>query len=629
MKFLWTAALLSLFSAGAVAQQPRLASIEGIVVERESGAPMARANVELRRTQAPGANAASDLIRLQEELAVTNAAIANVGGGTAGGTAPVAATSKVVTSAPDGRFVIREIPPGEYRLYATRSNGHIPGEYGQRTATGAGVPFTIASGQRMTGISLALTPTASITGRVVDAMGESSGYAHVQALKAVYRDGRRTLTVMQLVQADDRGAYRLFWLPPGEYFICAKPLDLRRSSEMMHIPPPSRFGTYEQQMRPTVTAINTSQMLDDGRMAEGQYVPIYFPGTRDERSASPISVRAGESVNGVDINVGESLVRTHRVRGTVIDGSTGQPVPASLQIIPRNAPAILLIPTGEASQNGSFDMWGALPGADYLIANARGATGLLGVDIDDGDVSGVTLTVWPPLTVSGRIRMARPGAAGTDSSVGGFTVTLRRNPWVNGLSDPSSLNSASITLSPDGRLQALARPRSGNTSTADGSFTLNNVPPGDYTVVVAGKSDAYVETITFGARDVLSSGLRLNGPAQGQLEIVIGANGGALEGSVVAARREPAARATVVAVPDAGRRGRTDLYKVGSTDAEGRFQMSGLAPGTYEVFAWEDVESGAWHDPEVVRASAGRGRLVQVAEGSRNSIELTLIQAEH
>ena len=172
------------------------------------------------------------------------------------------------------------------------------------------------------------------------------------------------------------------------------------------------------------------------------------------------------------------------------------------------------------------------------------------------------------------------------------------------------------------------RTASGNTSTADGAFTLNNVPTGDYTVVVSGRNDAYVEAITLGARDVLSSGLRVNGPVQGQLEIVVGVNGGAVEGSVVTGGREPAPRATVVAVPDGGRRGRIDLYKIGTTDRTGRFELNGLAPGTYEVFAWDDIEPGAWHDPEVVRANAGRGRPVQVGEGSRSSIELTLIPAD-
>src|SRR6187397_2644442 len=94
MRFLWTLSWIALFSQGAVAQQPRLASIDGIVVERDSGVPIARANVELRRTQARGANASSDLSRLQEQIDAVSSAVV-VTGGTSGGTAAVAPTSRV------------------------------------------------------------------------------------------------------------------------------------------------------------------------------------------------------------------------------------------------------------------------------------------------------------------------------------------------------------------------------------------------------------------------------------------------------------------------------------------------------------------------------------------------------
>jgi hypothetical protein len=623
VKLLWTIAWLTLISQGAAAQQPRLASIEGTVVERDSGAPIGRAFVELRKMQAvpsqTTANGTPGMVLLD-----------GFGLQASAGTQTVARGSTVVPTAPDGTFVIRDVPPGDYRLYATRTNGHAPGEYGQRGATGEGVPFTLTAGQRMTGVSLVMTPTASITGYVTDGNGEPAGYAHVQALRAVYRDGHRSLTAMQLVQADDRGMFRLFWLPPGEYFVCAKPLDLRRSSEMMHIPPPSRFGTYEQQMRPTVTAVNASRLLDDGSVVEGQYVPVYFPGTLDERRATPIKVRAGQTVGGVDINLGDSLVRTRHIRGRVVDGSTGKPIAASLQIVPQSPPAILLIPTAQAGQDGTFDVWGALPGPDYLIATGNGLNGLLTIDGGASDMNGVTLTMWPGLTINGRIRVDGRPLTDKDSDVSGLTVTLRRSPQVNGLPEPSSSRGAVVSVSPDGqRVISVARDSGpGNTSAADGSFALGGVPPGDYLVTVAVKDDAYVESIRLGARDVLGAGLHVDGPVQGELDIVIHTGGGSIEGTAVGVKREPAPNVTVVAVPEGIRRGRTDLFKTAVTDATGRFRLRGLTPGSYEVFAWEEIESGAWQDPDIVRSYTGLGRVVRIAEGTRASVEVTLITGD-
>jgi hypothetical protein len=598
---------------GGAAQQPPTGSIEGAVVERDTGVPIARANVELRRAQGSTRSAQTFPIP-------------------AFGTEPVAADSLVFTTAADGKFVFRDVPAGSYRLYATRSSGHVPGEYGQRTATGAGVPFTLSAGQRMSGVPLVMTPAASITGFIVDANGEPSGYAHVQALKAMYRDGHRTLTVAQLVQADDRGSYRLFWLPPGEYFVCAKPLDLRRSSEMMHIPPPSRFGRYEQQMRPTVTAINTSRVLEDGSIAEEQYVPICYPGTRDDRRASPIRVAAGQSVGGVNLSVADSLVRTHRIRGQIVDGSTGQPLAgASLQVIPRNPPAILLIPTGTSNPDGTFDMWGALPGPDYLVVAGRGMNGLRALDVSGADVNGVTVTVWPAISIPGRIVVGDRSAVDNDPDVTGVTVTLRRTPPINGLPEPSLFGGGRFARAESDGTFTLVTPAAsplGNTSNADGAFSLNGVPPGDYTVVVAAKNDSYVESIRLANRDVLNDGIHVDGPldSEARLEVVIGARGGALEGRVVNRSRESVVGATVVAIPDMGR-GRTDLYKNALSDASGAFRLSGLAPGSYEILAWDEIAPGAWHDADVLRGDEGRGRRVRVDAGSKGSIEVTVIPA--
>jgi hypothetical protein len=412
--------------------------------------------------------------------------------------------------------------------------------------------------------------------------------------------------------------YRLFWLPPGEYYVCAKPLDLRRSSEMMHIPPPSRFGTYQQQMRPTVTAVNASRLLDDGSLVDGQYVPVCFPGTRDERRASPIRLRAGETVAGVDVSVAESLVRTFHVRGVVVNGATGAPVAAGLQVIPREPPAILLIPTGGSNADGTFDLWGALPGPDYVVASGGGLNGLLAVDVGGADVNGVTLTVWPGATIPGRIQVGGGGASNGGTDTAGVTVTLRRSPAINGLAD---LVGGSSSLPAPGRTP--------NASTSDGSFSLNGVPPGDYAVVVTGlPEESYVESIHLGVRDVLREGLHVDGPVKGQLDIVLGGRGGVVEGRVVSLQRQPAAGATVVAIPDAGLRGRHDRFKVTVSDDQGRFELKGLAPGSYDVLAWEDVEPGAWLVTDAILDDLAFGRPVYVPQGGRMTVDVTLIPAE-
>jgi hypothetical protein len=54
--------------------------------------------------------------------------------------------------------------------------------------------------------------------------------------------------------------------------------------------------------------------------------------------------------------------------------------------------------------------------------------------------------------------------------------------------------------------------------------------------------------------------------------------------------------------------------------------MTGLPPAEYKLFAWEDVEDGAWIDPEFLKPFEGKGKRVTVREGGSETVELKLIQ---
>jgi hypothetical protein len=380
-------------------------------------------------------------------------------------------------------------------------------------------------------------------------------------------------------------------------------------------------------MRPTVTAINSTRVSGNGEIAEAQYVPIYHPGTRDERRATAISVTAGQNIQGLDIDVSDSLVPTRRLRGRVVNGLTGQPVlRGNLQIVPREAPAILLIPTGSIT-NGTFDIGGALPGANYLVADGDSGSALFPFEISDSDLNDLTLTLWPPLAVSGQVRNSNPPSNGDDPSVSAIPVTLRRRPSIHGLADLSAVIPTVVTLA-NGGGTVVSTPASSQVTSRDGVFTLNGVGPGDYAVDLTLPAGIYLESIQFGARDVLRNGLRIDGtPTASRLDIVIGTRGGTMTGMVGDARNSPVAHAIVVAVPDNNRE-RTDLFKTTTSDAAGRFEIRGLAPGDYEFLAFEQLEEGAWQSAEAMRAEDGRGRRVRITEGATMAGDLRLIPAQ-
>jgi hypothetical protein len=78
-------------------------------------------------------------------------------------------------------------------------------------------------------------------------------------------------------------------------------------------------------------------------------------------------------------------------------------------------------------------------------------------------------------------------------------------------------------------------------------------------------------------------------------------------------------------IPDGAGRSRFDLYRTTSTDALGHFHVEGIAPGDYRAFSWEDVENGAWQDPDFIRQFEDRGKPIRINEGGTTNIELRII----
>jgi hypothetical protein len=140
--------------------------------------------------------------------------------------------------------------------------------------------------------------------------------------------------------------------------------------------------------------------------------------------------------------------------------------------------------------------------------------------------------------------------------------------------------------------------------------------------------NTYIKMARFAGIDVMSEGIRLDRQPGGQLEILLSTNTGIADGMVQNEKQQPAVNVMVTFVPESTRRNRLDLYRTISTDAAGRFRIDGIPPGDYRVFAWEDIETGAWQDPDFIRAFEDRGRPVRITEGGASNLELRVIPAQ-
>jgi hypothetical protein len=136
----------------------------------------------------------------------------------------------------------------------------------------------------------------------------------------------------------------------------------------------------------------------------------------------------------------------------------------------------------------------------------------------------------------------------------------------------------------------------------------------------------YVKSIRMGDVEILNDRLHLNSQPQEPLTIVIGTNPGMISGRVVDDHQQPVPVTTLVLVHDNGLRYRVN-EKSAFSDPSGRFEFLNVAPGNYKLFAWENVERGAWQDPEFMRSFENRGVAVTIEEGGKVSLDVKVIEA--
>jgi hypothetical protein len=338
-----------------------------------------------------------------------------------------------------------------------------------------------------------------------------------------------------------------------------------------------------------------------------RYLPVYYPGTVNEQSASAVEVQAGTEAGGVNIIVGP--VRTRHVRGVIVDGKTGKPDQyGSLTLLDglENMSRDRLTVDHET---GLFDI-SLFPGAQTLMANAAGGVGYTTVQVGDSDIENLTIVTMPEFDIRGKVSVE--GGVLNATVFDTLRISLLRDP------PPSNLRGASLSYS---------------TPLSDGSITVE-ASLGDFRVNIApilnvnrllpvnvsgALQDAYVKSIRLGNIDVLDGGLHLERPPTAPIEIVIGTKLATIEGTVVSTQQQSAGDVPVVLVPDVRRR--NELYKSTTSDESGRFRFDHVAPGSYKIFASTDIQNDDWYDPDFMASHETQGTPVRVEEGGKQEVQ--------
>jgi protocatechuate 3,4-dioxygenase beta subunit len=485
----------------------------------------------------------------------------------------------------DGHFHIENVTPGRYRLYIEKTGFVGVNERALKSDTNV---FTVQAGQSVEDLLFRMLPTAVISGRITDEDGDPMSGVRVVALKKI--PGKTKRETAGTEATNDLGEYRLSGLFPGQYWILA-------------MPPPD-FRDYEKQQEKS-----TQQNPQDNNQGDAQldtrYLATYYPGTYDAAQASAVTLKASDEV---PVNLTLVPARTYRVRGTVT-GVTASQKP-TVELVSKAGDSYH---ADEIGPDGQFEVRGVGPGSYVLRASAATGTQPLtahqDINVVAADVDGVKLAPLPSFTISGHLHI--------DGGVSGDSTQYVINLRVAELPEDPGLFMSQDFFGANASVDRL------------GNFQWKDVNPGSYIVQVEGGSGPgsfFLKSATLGGRDI-ATGFTASGPTT--LELMVSSKGGSVEGDVVEKEKDvdtdhPVANATVVAVPEEKYRKLPDHFKTGSTDQQGRFTIRGLAPGSYTLYAWQDLEDSVWYDPDFLRSQEANGTALKVTEGSNQKVELKL-----
>ena len=493
--------------------------------------------------------------------------------------------SRLASTDGDGRFELRDLPAGRWELSASKA-GFVTLRFGQRRPFEAGQPIEVRDGQVVERTDIALPRGGAITGRVFDEFGDAIAGARLQVLRYQMVQGTRRLMPTGIAdQSDDTGAFRLFGLTPGDYYVSA-----------------------------TVRALP----VDDPTLEAAGYAPTYYPGTGNVAEAQRVTIGVGQELTNVSFAL--LPVRTVRVTGRAIN-SMGDPLGGGIaRLTPADATSdtpMMFGGGGNVREDGTFTLTNVAPGSYTLTVATRrpGRRGGRGGDAGDEEIAAIPLTVGSE-DVSGVQVVTSKGA-----TLSGVVVAAQ------GSTMPVPMGGLQITT------QAVAPGRGAGFGAArvesDGAFTLAGLI-GPRVIRVAGLPQEWMlQSIIVNGEDVADRIVEFTGSQDLRgVRVAVTDRVTEVNGSVTSGN-QPARDYTVVVFPEDSAKWKfpSRYVKSARPDQKGLFRIRALPPDDrYLVVAVDYVEEGEAGDPEFleqIRAGATRFAL---GEGETRMLELRLVQ---
>lgn len=561
----------------------------------------------------------------------------------------------------DGRFVLTGIQAGQYLVRASRP-GYVDTVLGAPPGGILGAPVVVGEGEHVTGLAIHLPPGGVITGTVRHPDGRPARDARLQVAPVRTVDGRRRVRFnvgLGMVETDDRGIYRRFGLPPGEYIVQLMVGAPGAGAEAVRRTSADEVAWAERLVDDSsgpgagARAGATSEPPPGPTMAPA---PIYYPGTTSLETARVITLDAGEEQSGIDLVI--EHVPAVRVSGIVRDPQ-GQPQAGVTVRLNDSGDAesmadmlgALIGRGARTDANGAFTIDDVPPGEYEVAVSAtragaepetgpgrsgapditsmfaamfgRSGAGVLHaaapVVVAGADVGGVELLLAEGSTVSGRVVFE-----GTAEPPAPSTIHV----MLAGVSGGSSPVEQAMSM-----MQGTAAP-----VTEDRTFAVRGVPPNQYRVTVTmpgGFMGAMLPDATWVLKSVvgpdgadladtpfdLSPGRDLEG-----LVITLTDRPAVISGSVIDAAGRPVSAFPILIFSTdpshwiAGSR----RVQMAQPASDGTYKVSGLPAGEYYVGAVTAIELDDLYDPSFLQQVAPIAFRITIADGETKEQDLRI-----
>jgi hypothetical protein len=515
----------------------------------------------------------------------------------------------------EGRYEFKELPAGRFTVNVSKS-GYVPVQYGQSRPFESGRPIELSDKQDLDRADISMPRGGVISGRILDEFGEPVADAMVTTMRQTWANGRRRLLPGgRQAQTNDLGQFRLYGLPPGEYYVSAT---LRNLEPVLLEAAMARLG-----------AAGAS-----GSEPSSGYAPTYFPGTPTASNAQRVTVTVGQETQNTDFAL--IPVRLARISGAVMT-SDGKPLDgAMVTVMPLGRSGEiglgLMGSMGRTSKDGAFAISNVAPG-DYTL-NVRSVRIITS---DGGDTMTFRATIGGPEGSNESESASLPISLGGEDLTNVMIVTSKGGTAIGRLTfegtstPPATITGVRIFPMPID-MEGPVMMSGGGPVKADGSFEMKGLSGRRLIRAMNLPQGWTLKAVRLNGEDITDTGADFRpGQEVSGLEIVATNKQTQIVGGVTAANGSMIKDYTVVAFSDDPQHWTLPMTRwVTGTrpDQEGRFRIRNLPAGNYLVVALDYIEQGSWGDPELLDRLKSRAKRISLREGETETVDLKITELQ-